>query len=439
MKLLSGRFLFVQIVLMTLLGGLCGVFLPDLAQHCRVLSDLFLKLISMIAAPLIFCVLIQGIVGAESIGTVGRLGVKALAYFEAMTSIALGFGLLVAFVFQPGAGFSLPPQPVGATLPTGHGGEGVAAFFLHLVPLNPIDAFSRNDIIQVVVFAIIFGSAMLVVGKPAEPVVRLIDALSSLFFQIMGFIIRLAPLGVFGAVSYTIAHYGLYSVMPLLAFLALYFLSVLFFVFVILGVTLKIFCKISIFSLLRYLREEMLIVLATTSSDAVLPSVMSKLIRMGLGSRTVGIVIPAGYSFNLDALSLYLGLSILFLTQVAHVTLGWGQLLPVIITALLTAKGAHGVPGMAIVILSATLSMVPQIPGVGLILLVSVDWFVGIARAFGNIAGNCVAACVVARWEKDIDEPTVQAILAHRGAYSDTSTDLKHVLEIAQHGSTEGE
>ncbi|WP_086638851.1 cation:dicarboxylate symporter family transporter [Acetobacter okinawensis] len=439
MKLLSGRFLFVQIVLMTLMGGVCGIVFPEFAQDCRVLSDLFLKLISMIAAPLIFCVLVQGIVGAESLGTVGRLGVKALTYFEAMTSIALGFGLLVAFVFQPGAGFTLPAQQAGTPHPATHGAGSVGEFFLHLVPLNPVDAFSRNDIIQVVVFAIIFGCAMLVVGKPAEPVARLIDALGSLFFQIMGFIIRLAPVGVFGAVSYTIAHYGLYSVMPLLAFLALYFLSVLFFVFVILGITLKVFGKISIFSLLRYLREEMLIVLATTSSDAVLPSVMSKLIRMGLGSRTVGIVIPAGYSFNLDALSLYLGLSILFLTQVAHVTLSWGQLLPVIITALLTAKGAHGVPGMAIVILSATLSMVPQIPGVGLILLVSVDWFVGIARAFGNIAGNCVAACVVARWENDIDDLTVQAILSHRSTSPDTSADLKHVLKIAQHGSPEGE
>lgn len=426
---------------MTVLGFVSGTFFPDIAQNFHIFSDCFLKLISMISAPLIFCVLVQGIAGAGNLRTIGRLGVKALSYFEIMTSIALGFGLLAAVIFQPGTGLTLPIQQSAQTPPVAGKtlNGGFASFLLHLIPLNPIDAFGRNDILQVVVFAMIFGCAMVLAGKEAEPVVRFVNSLGSILFQIMGFIIRLAPLGVFGATSYTIGHYGLFSIIPLLKFLIIYFISVLFFVFIILGFTLKVFCKINIFSLLSYLKEEMLIVLATTSSDAVLPAIMKKLINLGVGSKTVGIVIPAGYSFNLDALSIYIGLSILFLSQAAHVALSWKELLSVIFTALLTSKGAHGVPGMAIVILTATLSMVPEIPGVGIILLVSVDWFIGIARAFGNITGNCVATCVIAKLEKDQNEQQVHEILSSSNIKSVSFASLTSALKNVSHGSAEGE
>ncbi|MFT9215258.1 MAG: cation:dicarboxylase symporter family transporter [Acetobacter malorum] len=426
----SPRSLFLQIVVMTVLGLLAGVFAPQVSLHFKLLSDIFLKLISMIVAPLVFCVIVQGMQGAGNIRTVGRMGGKALLYFELMTTIALGFGLLAAFVLHPGSGISLPKQDIVQTAQQFHQQAsflktgGVDAFILHLIPKNPVDAFVHNDVMQVLVFALLFGCALLLAGEKAAPVSRLISSLSIVFFRIMGIIVRFAPLGVFGGISYTISHYGIGSVEPLLRFLFVYFLAVILFVCVLLGSLLRLYCGINIISLLLYMREEMSIVLATTSSDAVLPQIMQKLIDMGVGSRTVGIVIPAGYSFNLDALSIYLGVSILFLAQVAHVTLSWPQLLLVIGMALLTSKGAHGVPGVAIVILAATLSLVPEIPSVGLILLVSVDWFVGIARAFGNIVGNCAAAIVVATWEKDIDHQRVRETLA----YASDSTRPPHAL-----------
>ncbi|MFS8369479.1 cation:dicarboxylate symporter family transporter [Acetobacter indonesiensis] len=444
-SVLSLRSLFMQIVLMTLLGILAGVFVPHASEHFKILSDIFLKLISMIVAPLVFCVIVQGMQGAGNIRTVGRLGAKALLYFEIMTSVALGFGLLAAVIVHPGTGLSLPPQESAqatqvfhqqaSSLKTG----GVEAFILHLIPKNPMDAFAHNDVMQVLVFALIFGCALLLAGEQAAPVSRLIDGLSTVFFRVMGIIVRFAPLGVFGGISYTISHYGIGSIEPLLRFLFVYFLAVILFVFVILGGLLRWYCKINIITLLLYLREEMSIVLATTSSDAVLPQIMQKLIDMGVGRKTVGIVIPAGYSFNLDALSIYLGLSIVFLAQVAHVSLSWPQLLLVIGMALLTSKGAHGVPGVAIVILAATLSLVPDIPTVGLVLLVSVDWFVGIARAFGNIVGNCAAAVVVATWEKDINQTQVLATLSNVTTKTARTNNAPEILTRPIQDETAGE
>ncbi|MCG4256270.1 cation:dicarboxylase symporter family transporter [Acetobacter senegalensis] len=439
------RSLFLQIVVMTVLGVLAGVFTPHAAQHFKLLSDVFLKLISMIVSPLVFCVIVQGMQGAGTIRTVGRLGSKALLYFEAMTTVALGVGLLAAVTLHPGTGLSLPQQDLSQAAQQAHQQAsalktgGVDAFILHLIPKNPADAFVHNDVMQVLVFALIFGCALLLAGEQAAPVTRLVQALSTIFFRIMGIIVRFAPLGVFGGISYTISHYGLGSIEPLLRFLFVYFLAVILFVGLILGGLLRLYCGVNIISLLLYLREEMSIVLATTSSDAVLPQIMQKLIDMGVGRKTVGIVIPAGYSFNLDALSIYLGLSILFLAQVAQVTLSWPQLLLVIGMALITSKGAHGVPGVAIVILAATVSLVPEIPTVGLVLLVSVDWFVGIARAFGNIVGNCAAAIVVATWEKDIDLQHVRKTLVHASTSENTRQTNTHTLKNISNDDIGGE
>ncbi|MBE7618990.1 cation:dicarboxylase symporter family transporter [Komagataeibacter sp. FXV2] len=411
------RSLFFQIVLATVLGIASGLATPDVAVLLKPLSDLFLRLISMLVGPLVFCVVVQGIAGAGSLRTVGRIGLKALVYFEAVTTIALCLGLATAAVFQPGAGMHIDAGTLTQG-PASQFGESAAAlrndgpvgFVLHLVPQTPLAAFVHNDVLQILVFAILFGCGLSIAGEQGNPAAVLIDSITTVLFRIMGMVIRVAPLGVLGAVAYTVGHFGMRSMGQLGAFVGLYFLLVILFVLVGLGVLLRL-CGVGIFSFIWYLRAELAVVMATTSSDAVLPQIMEKLVAIGVPRDVVGLVIPAGYSFNLDALSIYLGLAVLFLAQTSGIHLTWTQIFLVTGTALVTSKGAHGVPGVGIVILAATLSVVPEIPQAGLVLLVAVDWFVGIARAVGNIMGNCVATLVIAKWEGRLDGVATQRAL----------------------------
>lgn len=408
---------FFQIILATIIGIILGCAAPSFAVNLKPLSDFFLKLITMIVSPLVFCVVVQGIAGAGNLRTVGRIGFKALIYFEAMTTIALAFGLLMAFLFNPGHGIhinaaDLDPSALGKFSDNAeslrHG--GISAFFLNIVPSSPIGAFAHNDVLQILFFAILFGSSLTLIGESGKAVTQLIDATTTLMFRIMRIIVRIAPLGVLGAISFTVGQYGIETLRQLVSLVMVYFLSVAIFVIVCLGIVLRL-CGVRLFKLLSYLREELLVVVATTSSDAVLPQIMSKLRNMGVKKEVVGLVIPAGYSFNLDALSIYLGLTVIFLAQATGTHLSWTQIGLVLGTALITSKGAHGVPGVAIVILAATLSVVPSVPAIGLVLVISVDWFIGIARAVGNIIGNCVATVVVAAWEKDLDLKKAQETL----------------------------
>jgi aerobic C4-dicarboxylate transport protein len=289
-------------------------------------------------------------------------------------------------------------------------GAGVGSFILNIIPTTSIDALSRNDVLQVLFFAIIFGVSLALVGDKGKQVTSLIDAVATVLFKAMGLIVRLAPLGVLGAVAYTVGQYGVGSLKQLVSLVALFYFSIVVFVVVILGAVMKL-AGLNIFKFLAYLREELTIVLATASSDAVLPQIMRKLEFLGVKKSVVGLVVPTGYSFNLDAFSIYLTLAVVFIAQATNTPLSIGDLLLVLGISLLTSKGAHGIPGSAIVILAATLSAVPAIPAIGIVLVLSVDWFIGMARAAGNLVGNCVATVVVASWEGDLDHARAASVL----------------------------
>ena len=410
--------LFVQVVAGLVLGIILGMAAPDFAVSLKILSDAFLKLIQMIVAPIVFCVVVHGIAGAGDLKKVGRVGLKALVYFEVMTTIALIVGLVLAFLFAPGHGMNIDPSTLDAKALSNYAdhaknlkGQGVGNFIFNIIPTTSIDALARNDVLQVLFFAVLFGVALALVGEPAQQVTSLIEAVSKVLFKIMSLIVRVAPLGVLGAVAYTVGKYGVGSLKQLVSLVFIFYACVILFVVVVLGTVLRFVAGLNIFKFLSYFREELTIVLATASSDAVLPQIMRKLTRMGVKDSVVGLVIPTGYSFNLDAFSIYLTLAVVFIAQATNTPLSLGDLLLVLAVSLVTSKGAHGIPGSAIVILLATLNAVPTVPAIGLVLVLSVDWFIGIARALGNLIGNCVATVVIGAWEHEVDLPTAQRVL----------------------------
>jgi aerobic C4-dicarboxylate transport protein len=405
--------LFVQVLAALVLG----MTTPGFAIELKILSDGFLKLISMIVAPIVFCVVVHGIAGAGDLKKVGRVGAKALIYFEVMTTVALILGIMLAFVVGPGNGMNIDPSTLDAKAISGHAenahklqGGGVGIFILNIIPTTSFDALARNDVLQVLFFAVLFGVSLALVGEKAKQVTSMIDAVSTVLFRAMGLIVRVAPLGVLGAVGYTVGRYGVGSLKQLASLVVLFYVSITVFVLVVLGGVMRL-AGLSIIRFLAYLREELTIVLATASSDAVLPQIMRKLEWMGAKKSVVGLVIPTGYSFNLDAFSIYLTLATVFIAQATNTPLSLGDLLLILGVSLVTSKGAHGVPGSAIVILAATLNAVPSIPAIGLVLVLSVDWFIGMARALGNLIGNCVATVVIAAWEKDLDHARAKQVL----------------------------
>jgi aerobic C4-dicarboxylate transport protein len=411
------RSLFGQVVLALVIGVIVGLVWPEFATKLKPLGDGFIKLIKMIIPVLVFCVVVHGIAGAGDLKRVGRVGVKALVYFEVVTSVALALGLLLAFVFQPGVGMNVDPATLDAKAMSAYAetasrltGGGTVEFLLKLIPTTVVAAFATGDVLQVLLFAILFGCALSLLGERGAPVAGLIDTLSHVLFKTMGILIKLAPLGVLGAIAFTVGKYGIGSLKQLGMLVVLFYVAVTIFVVVVLGTIMRI-AGFSIFKLLRYLREELTVVFATTSSDSVLPQIMSKLKRMGIRDSTVGLVIPTGYSFNLDAFSIYITLAAVFIAQATNTPVSMTDLLTILAISLVTSKGAHGVPGSAIVVLAATLQAIPAIPAIGLVLVLSVDWFMGIARALGNLIGNCVATVAVAAWEGDIDRERAHAVL----------------------------
>jgi aerobic C4-dicarboxylate transport protein len=409
--------LFIQVVFALILGIALGVSAPGFAVQLKILSDAFLKLITMIVAPIVFCVVVHGIAGAGDLKKVGRVGVKALVYFEAMTTLALAVGLALAFLLAPGRGMNIDTaklDPAALSAYTANAaklqGGGVGAFLLNIIPTTAFDALARNDVLQVLFFAIIFGVSLALAGPAAQPLTGMIEQAGQVLFKAMGLIVRVAPFGVLGAVAYTVGKYGAHSLEQLLSLVVVFYAAIILFVLIVLGGVLRL-AGLNIFKFLGYFRAELMIVLATASSDAVLPQIMRKLERLGIKDSVVGLVIPTGYSFNLDAFSIYLTLATVFIAQATNTHLSFGDLMLILAVSLLTSKGAHGVPGSAIVILAATLNAVPAIPAIGLVLVLSVDWFIGMARALGNLLGNCVATVVIAAWEGDIEMATARAVL----------------------------
>ena len=423
-----GRFaksLFGQVLIALVIGILIGLFSPEFGVKLKPLGDGFIKLIKMIIPVLVFCVVVHGIAGAGDLKRVGRVGVKALIYFEVLTTIALVMGLALAFIFQPGAGMNVDVKSLDASALSAYASNadkltsgGFVDFILKLIPNTVVQAFATGDVLQVLLFAVLFGCGLTMLGDRGKPVSAVIDATSLVLFKIMGIIIKLAPLGVLGAIAFTVGKYGIGSLKQLGMLVVLFYAAVLIFVFVVLGFVMRV-SGFSLIKLLRYLREELMVVFATTSSDSVLPQIMAKLRNMGIRDSTVGLVIPTGYSFNLDAFSIYITLAAVFIAQATNTPITMTDLLTILAISLVTSKGAHGVPGSAIVVLAATLHAIPAIPAIGLVLVLSIDWFMGIARALGNLIGNCVATVAVAAWEGDIDRDRAHAVLDGRAAPMD--------------------
>lgn len=412
--------LFLQVVIALILGLIVGTVLPEQAQSIKPLGDLFIRFIQLLIAPIVFCVVVNGISGVGNIKKVGTIGVKTIFYFECVTTVALGLGLLLGLNSNIGVGMNIDPSSLDASAISTYteraqniNQAGGISFLMNLVPTTVAGAFAKGDILQVLIFSLIFACSLNLVKDKTPIIVDAVSQLSTVFFRAMGIIVRFAPVGVFGAVAFTVGKYGLSSLEHLGALIALYFITCIVFVTVILGGILK-FCGINLFQFLSYLREELMIVFATTASDSVLPQIMKKLENLGIKSSTVGLVIPTGYSFNLDGFSIYLTLATIFIAHATNIDLAFSDLMTIIIISIITSKGAHGVPGSAIVILAATLSTIPAIPMIGLVLILSIDWFVGIARAVTNIIGNCVATVVIARWEGDIDLKQAYEVLANK-------------------------
>lgn len=414
------RSLFGQVILALIVGVFVGFIWPETAVKLKPLGDGFIKLIKMLIPMIVFCVVVHGIAGAGDLKRVGRVGVKSLIYFEVVTTIALVIGLVLAFVFQPGAGMNvdpklLDPKAMGAYVENAGKltGGGTVEFLMKLIPTTAVSAFVNGDVLQVLLFSVLFGCALAMLGDRGQKVVGLVDDLAHVLFKTMGIIIKLAPLGVLGAIAFTVGKYGIGSLKQLGMLVVLFYAAVIIFVAVVLGTIMRL-SGFSLFKLLKYLREELMVVFATTSSDSVLPQIMAKLKRMGIRDSTVGLVIPTGYSFNLDAFSIYITLAAVFIAQATNTPISMADLLTILAISLVTSKGAHGVPGSAIVVLAATLQAIPAIPAIGLVLVLSVDWFMGIARALGNLIGNCVATVAVAAWEGDIDRERAHAVLDGR-------------------------
>lgn len=408
--------LFLQVLIALLLGIFFGLCFHDFSLGLKPLGDGFISLIKMLIAPIVFCVVVLGIYGANDIKKMGKVGAKTILYFEVVTSIALMMGIAVAYIFKPGVGMNidlslLDSNDLNVYAQRAQNITSSSEFILNIIPKTFISAFSNGDILQVLLIAILFGISMLLVPKSFAEIIRQgLDAIAEVFFKMMGLIIRLAPLGVFGSVAYTTAKFGLDSLVQLGYLLVLFYATCIIFVVLILGGMLKLI-GFNIFKFLNYFKTELSIVLGTASSDSVLPQIMNKLKALGIKDSTVGLVIPTGYSFNLDGFSIYLTLGVIFIAQACNIDLSLSELLTILLVSLVTSKGAHGIPGSALVILAATLSVIPSLPAIGLVLLLSVDWFIGIVRACTNLIGNCVATLIIAHWEKDIDHAQAHAVL----------------------------
>jgi aerobic C4-dicarboxylate transport protein len=429
--------LFGQVCLALVLGIAAGFFVPDLAAKMKPLGDGFIKLIKMLVPVIVFCVVVHGIASAGDLKKVGRVGLRALIYFEVVTTIALALGIAIAYLFGPGHGMNIDISTLDASALSPYvekAGEvssgGTVEFLMKLIPTTMISGFAQGDVLQVLMVAILFGCALAQVGERGKPLLHMIELAGDVTFKIMSFIVRLAPIGVFGAIAFTVGKYGIGSLAQLGYLVGLFYVTIVLFVVVVLGTIMRL-AGFNIIKLLRYLRTEVSIVAGTASSDAVLPQTMRKLEHLGIKDSTVGLVIPTGYSFNLDAFSIYLTLAAVFIAQATNTPLTFTDLLAILGVALVTSKGAHGVPGSAIVILAATLAAIPSIPAIGLVLVLSVDWFMGIARALGNYLGNCVATVAVASWVGDIDKDRARRILDGESLPAPVFSD-----EPVTHGTT---
>jgi aerobic C4-dicarboxylate transport protein len=392
-----------------------GYFRPATAIAMKPLGDGFIRLITMIITLIIFCTVVTGIAGMEDMKKVGRVGGKALLYFEVVSTIALIIGLLVGNFTSPGGGMNINPATLDAKAVAEYAGaaksQNVPDFILHIIPTSVVDAFAKGDILQVMLISILFGFALSAVGPRCKPLVDLFDALTHAVFGVVKMVMRLAPLGAFGAMAFTVGKFGLASLGPLLKLIVIFYLTSLLFVILVLGIICQL-CGFSILKFLRYIKDEIVLVLAVSSSEPAMPTLMEKLERLGCSKALVGLIVPTGYTFNTDGTGIYMTLAALFVAQATGTHLTLMQQLTILAVAVLTSKGASGVQGASFIALVGTLMVIPTIPVAGMAIILGIDRFMSMCRATVNMIGNGVATVVVARWEREVDGATLKKNLA---------------------------
>ncbi len=407
--------LYVQVITAIALGIAVGFVAPDAGVALQPLGDGFIKLVKMIIAPVIFLTIATGIAGMGQVGAVGRVAGKAFAYFLAVSTLALVIGLVVANVVQPGSGLNIDPATLDATAVKTYADKAhdasIVAFLLDIIPATIVSALTSGSILQVLLVAVLFGVAMALVGEPAAPVVRALENIGVIVFKMVALVMRAAPIGAFGAMAFTIGKYGIATLISLGTLVATFYATSLLFVLLVLGLIARL-NGFSIIALIRYLKAELLLVLGTSSSEAALPSLMEKMERAGCAKSVVGLVVPTGYSFNLDGTNIYMTLAALFIAQATGIDLSLGDQIALLLVAMISSKGAAGVTGAGFITLAATLSIVPSIPLAGLALILGIDRFMSECRALTNFMGNAVATIVVARWENALDTDQLDAALA---------------------------
>ena len=411
--------LWVQVLIAIALAVAFGYLSPDKAMAMKPLGDGFIRLITMVISLIIFCTVVSGIASMQDLKKVGRVGGKALLYFEVISTVALFIGLIVGNVVHPGSGFNVTAANLDAKAVADYAGQAkaqsVTDFLLHIIPTTIVDAFAKRDILQIVFVAILFGLALSTLGARGKPLVTLLDSLTQAVFTIVNMLMRLAPIGAFGAMAFTVGKYGIASLGPLAKLVATFYVTSILFVLIILGIVAAL-AGFNIIKFLLYIKEEILLVLAVSSSEPAIPTLMEKLEKLGCSKALVGLVVPTGYTFNTDGTSMYMTLAALFVAQATNTHLTLSQQLTIFAVATLTSKGASGVQGAAFIALVATLTVIPTIPVAGMALILGIDRFMSMFRALINMIGNGVATLVVARWERELTREALQKNLA------DTST-----------------
>jgi aerobic C4-dicarboxylate transport protein len=419
------RSLYFQVVVAIGCGVLLGCLDPALGAKMQPLGEGFIKLIKMLIAPVIFCTVVMGIAGVEDVKKVGKTGGLALAYFEVMSTLSLIIGLVVVNVLRPGAGMNVDPATLNMESLAAYTAPGklqtVPEFLLNVIPTTVVDAFAKGEILQVLLFAVLFGFALQHLKQRGAFMLSLVENFSQVLFVIVGYVMRLAPVGAFGAMAFTIGKYGFGSLLSLGKLMGSFYLTCLFFIFGALGLVARLH-GFSIWKYLKYIREELFVVLGTSSSESALPRMIAKLETLGASKQVVGLVVPAGYSFNLDGTSIYLTMATLFIAQATNTPMTLFQQLTLLAVLLLTSKGAAGVTGSGFIVLAATLSTVGTLPVAGLALILGIDRFMSEARALTNVIGNGVATLVVAKWTGELDTATMQRQLNGNGTRRDERT-----------------
>ncbi|WP_448043314.1 dicarboxylate/amino acid:cation symporter [Bradyrhizobium liaoningense] len=421
------KVLYVQVLIAIVLGAILGWLWPQVATNewIKALGDGFIKLIKMVIAPIIFCTVVSGIAHIQDAKKVGRIGVKALVYFEVVSTFALVIGLIVGNLVKPGSGFgnAAANEAAVASYAKQAAGQRSVDFVLHIIPDTVVGAFAQGEILQVLLFAVLFGFALMSLGERGHTIRSFIDDAAHAVFGVISIVMRAAPIGAFGAMAYTIGKFGTGAILNLVGLIATFYVTAALFVFVVLGLIART-AGFSIFKFLAYIKDELLIVLGTSSSESALPSLMEKLERLGCSKSVVGLVVPTGYSFNLDGTNIYMTLATLFIAQALGVDLSFGQQLTILVVAMLTSKGASGITGAGFITLAATLAVVDPrlVPGMAIVL--GIDKFMSECRALTNLCGNGVACVIVAWWEGELDRDKLNANLAKRIDPTDMETAI---------------